>query len=83
MISQLSDGLKEIIEFEKRAGNKVVQVDRNWPQCGNINVFLDKKFRTNYSDIKNIKYAKDRDPYNPIEMYFDIETGDCVFCSTY
>ncbi len=37
MISQLSDGLKEVIELEKRAGNKVVQVDRNWPQCGNCN----------------------------------------------
>jgi hypothetical protein len=83
MLSQLSDGLREIIELEKQAGNKVVQVDRNWPQCGNINVLLDKQFRTHYSGIKNIKYAEERDPHNPIEMYFDVETGDCVFCSTY
>lgn len=83
MIGQLSNGLKRIIELEEKAGNKVVQVDRHWPQCGNINVLLDKRFCTEYSDIEGVKYAQDSDPHNQIEMYFDEGTGDCVFCSTF
>jgi hypothetical protein len=83
MIGQLSDELKRIIECEKQAGNKVVQVDRNWPRCGNINVLLDRRFMAEYSEVKGVKYSQDHDPHNPIEMYFDISTGDCVFCSTF
>ena len=81
MIGQLSEGLKRIVEIEKKAGNKVVQVDRNWPQCGNINVLLDKKFSEEHSGIEAVEYAQDRDRHNPIEMYIDKNTGDCVFCS--
>ena len=81
MINQLPQGLRTIVNLEYQAGNKVIQIGHHWPQSGKINVLLDKQFIAKYPYIPDVKYAEDLDPHNPIEMYFDINTGDCVFCS--
>ena len=82
MLSQVCDELKAIIKLEQQAGRKVVQVDKCWPQCGNINVFIDKYFSTDYAGkYDNIIFHLDTDWHNPIEMYVDKNTGDCIFCS--
>jgi len=83
MINQLPQGLRTIVNLEYQAGNKVIQIGHHWPQSGKINVLLDKQFIAKYPYIPDVKYAEDLDPHNPIEMYFDINTGDCVFCSKF
>ena len=75
-IDELSPPLRAILDYELRAGNKVVETWRGWPKATSIGVILDDPLTTPKEGLpKGITYNYLNDPHYWREELVDGETN--------
>lgn len=72
-LNQLPQALQKVLDAELKAGNKVTDVNRNYPDEGSICVTLVKRFKNKYKD-KELVYSLCNDPHYWYADYCTIHT---------
>lgn len=85
VVKKFSGALKDILELELKAGNKIVETyqskDSTFPMPNATMIFLGKEFRTPIQkDLDNIEYREINDPHYWKAEYFDKDTLQFLCC---
>ena len=82
IIKKFTGKLKEILELELKAGNKIVETsDCDWPFPKSIMIFLKEPFKTPIQrNIENIEFRNINDTHFWKAEYFDITNNQYLCC---
>jgi hypothetical protein len=78
-IVNLSDSLKEILDSELKAGNKIVETSKGWPEKETVIVFLGHPFFNEYKR-PNVEFREINDPHWWKSEYFDKSSKHVLAC---
>ena len=85
IVKRFTGALKDILELELKAGNKIVETydakEGTFPIPNAIMIFLEKPFKTPVQkDLDNIEYNDVNDPHYWKAEYFDKENLQFLCC---